>query len=391
MANIKDNDKAYIANTYARFDLNIVSGKGSLCYDENGAEYIDLGAGIGVNSLGYCNKDWVEAVSKQAATLQHTSNLYYTSPAVEVAKKLCGMTGYQRVFFSNSGAEANECAIKTARKYSFDRYNQSRTRNKILSLENSFHGRTITTLSATGQEVFHNYFFPFNDGFDFVLANDIQDLHSKLDEDVCGIIVEFVQGEGGVIPLDKAFVDEIKKVCSERDILLIADEVQTGIGRTGKLLACEHYGVTPDIVSLAKGLGGGLPIGATLFNDKTKDVLSYSDHGTTYGANPVACAGAKVVLDYLDDSFLQEVCGKADYIRKRLASCSGVSAVDGLGLMLGISLTKKSAREVVVAAIQNGIIPLTAKDKVRLLPPLTISYDELDKALEILIKVIDSD
>lgn len=387
-SNIIDDDKQYISNTYARYSVNIVSGSGAKCYDEKGNEYIDFGSGIGVNSLGYANKKWSDAVAKQAATLQHTSNLYYTNPCVNLAKKLCEKTGYKKVFFGNSGAEANEGAIKVARKYSFDKYPQNRSRNKILTLVNSFHGRTITTLSATGQDVFHNYFFPFNDGFEYVVANDISDLVKKVTGDVCAIMIELVQGEGGVIALDKDFVDAVNQICVDNDILLIADEVQTGIGRTGKFLASGHYNITPDITTLAKGLGGGLPIGAVLLSDKVQSVLSYSDHGTTYGGNPVVCAGAEVVIDCIDDELLNDINNKAQYIKDKLSQCDEVLSVSGLGLMMGITLKNQTAKDVVAKAVQNHVLPLTAKDKVRLLPPLTITYDEIDKGLDILIKIM---
>lgn len=389
MCDIKQKDKQYVANTYARYDVNIVSGKGATCYDEQGNEFIDLGSGIGVNSLGYADEQWSAAVAKQAQTLQHTSNLYYTKPCVELAQKLCDKTGYKKVFFGNSGAEANEGAIKVARKYSFDTYPQEKKRNKILTLVNSFHGRTITTLSATGQDVFHNYFFPFNDGFDFVVANDIASLHEKIDDTVCAIMIEFVQGEGGVIPLTHEFVQEINKVCKQKDLLLIADEVQTGVGRTGKFLASEHYNVFPNITTLAKGLGGGLPIGAFMLDYKVQNVLSYSDHGTTYGGNPIACAGANVVIDRLDSNMLEQIEKKSQFIIDKLNGCDEVDKVTGLGLMLGITLKSKTAKDVVANAVKNHLLLLTAKEKVRLLPPLTISCDEIQKGIDILIKSIN--
>lgn len=389
---IKENDKEYIINTYNRQNVAIVKGNGSTCYDENGKEYIDLGSGIGVNSLGYSNPKWVMAVAEQANTLQHASNLYYTKPCADLAKMLCEKTGYCKAFFCNSGAEANEGAIKIARKYSFDKYGKEKNRNKIITLVNSFHGRTVTTLSATGQEVFHNYFFPFNEGFDYAVANDIEDLKAKLDETVCAVMFEFIQGEGGVIPLDKDYVKELFSICEEKDILTIADEVQTGIGRTGRLLTSEHFGVKPNIITLAKGLGGGLPIGAVLADEKTKAVLGFSDHGTTFGGNPVVCAGAIAVLkEVANDSFLNEVTKKGEYIRQQLSELSEVAGIDGIGMMLGVSLKTKKAGELLPKCIENGVIPLTAKAKIRLLPPLNISFSELKKGIDILKKTISED
>lgn len=386
---IIEQDKKYIMNTYARQEVVIVSGSGATCHDQDGKEYIDFGSGIGVNSLGYCDPEWSRAVAMQAQTLQHTSNLYHNVPMTNLAEKLCTETGYQKVFFSNSGAEANECAIKIARKYSFNKYGENR--NKIITLVNSFHGRTITTLSATGQDVFHNHFFPFTEGFVYAIANDIRDLKSKLDDSVCAILVEFIQGEGGVVPLDHGFVSAIAKLCDEQDILLIADEVQTGIGRTGKLLASEHYGVKPNVTTLAKGLGGGLPIGATLADEKTCTVFGASDHGTTYGGNPIACAGANVVLNQVCKAeFLIEVTKKGEYLRAALKGLEEVYSIDGIGMMLGICLKTKKASDVLKSCIEEGLIPLTAKDKIRLLPPLNISYEELDKGINILKKVVGS-
>jgi len=374
--------------TYNRQDLLIIRGKGASCWDENGREYIDFGAGIGVNSLGYCDDEWAQAVSRQASTLQHASNLYYTMPDVELARLLCRKTGYSKVFFGNSGAEANECAIKLARKYSFDKYGPGRSR--ILCLDNSFHGRTVTTLSATGQEVFHRFFFPFTEGFDFIPANDTGALRRKLDEgDFCAVMFEFIQGEGGVVPLDKDFVSALFSLCEERDILTIADEVQTGVGRTGCLLTSEHFGLRPDITTLAKGLGGGLPIGAALAGEKACGVFGFSDHGSTFGGNPVVCAGALVALGRIScEETLSEVRRKGERLKSALLSMSEVSAVDGLGLMLGASLRRKKAGEVVKACIQKGLIPLTAKEKLRFLPPLTITDEELEKGIAILNEIL---
>lgn len=389
---IRDDDKQYIIGTYNRQDLLIVKGKGATCWDETGREYIDFGAGIGVNSLGYCDPDWAAAVSAQAATLQHASNLYYTRPDVELAKLLCTVTGYRKALFCNSGAEANECAIKLARKYSFDKYGAEAGRNKILCLQNSFHGRTITTLSATGQEVFHRFFFPFTEGFDFAPANDMEAVREKLAEGgFCAVLFEFIQGEGGVVPLEAGFVSELFRFCAEHDLLTIADEVQTGVGRTGRLLASGNFAaagggtVLPDITSLAKGLGGGLPIGAVLTNEKTCGVFGFSDHGTTFGGNPVVCAGALAALSKLSaEGTLFEIRRKGQLLKEALLDMDGVEKVDGMGLMLGVTLKNMTAAEAVRACIAKGLIPLTAKEKLRLLPPLTISQAELDRGIEIL-------
>lgn len=379
---IKDIDKQYVMNTYNRYDLEIVEGMGCNCYDVQGKEYLDLSSGIGVNSLGYCDVGWVDSITQQVCKLNHTSNLYYSQPCALLAEKLCNRTGYDKVFFANSGAEANEGAIKIARKYSFDKYGKGR--DKIITLVNSFHGRTVTTLSATGQDVFHNYFYPFTEGFVYAKANDIESVKSLVDDTVCAIMIEFVQGEGGVIALDKDFVADIFAICQQKDILLIADEVQTGIGRTGKLLASEHYSILPDITTLAKGLGGGLPIGAVMTNTKCSGVLGFSMHGTTFGGNPIVCSGANYVLDTIDDDFLESVQEKAKYFREELQKLDEVESVSGLGLMIGLKLKTKNAGDVVKEGIKKGLIMLTAKDKVRLLPPLIIDYEDIDKALSIL-------
>ena len=387
---IKALDSAYIANTYARYDLCIKNGKGATCFDNDGKSYIDLGSGIGVNSLGYCDEDWTKAVIEQVNTLQHTSNLYYHEVGAKLAKKLCDITGYKKVFFGNSGAEANEGAIKVARKYSFDKYGKGRS--KIITLVNSFHGRTVTTLSATGQDVFHDFFFPFTEDFVYTPANDIESLEKTVADNkdkVCAIMLEFIQGEGGVMPLEQDFVKAIDKICKQNDILLVADEVQTGVGRTGKFLASEHFNVTPDVTTLAKGLGGGLPIGAVLLGDKVESTLGFSQHGTTFGANPVVCAGALAVLDKVaNEEFLNQVTQKGEFIREFLSLVGEVESISGLGLMLGIKLKSKTASDVVKKAIEYGIIPLTAKDRVRLLPPLNITQAELVKAMNILCEVL---
>ena len=383
--NIKQADQQHIIGTYNRQDVIIASGQSATCYDETGKGYIDFGSGIGVNALGYCDEEWSKAVCVQATKLQHTSNLYYTQPCVELAEMLTAKSGYQKVLFCNSGAEANECAIKIARKYSFDQY-KTADRHKILTLTNSFHGRTITTLSATGQDAFHHYFFPFTDGFDYADANDFAMVKMMLSSGgYCGVMFEFVQGEGGVIPLEHGFIDQLVTLCEELDILTIADEVQTGIGRTGTFLAREQYHVLPNITTVAKGLGGGLPIGGCLTDEKTCNVLSFSDHGTTYGGNPIACAGAIVVLNRISDTeFLQEVTRKSAFIRSELSSCPEVLSVDGLGMMLGIALKSKKASDVLTTCLEQGLLVLTAKDKIRLLPPLTITQKELVTGLSIL-------
>ncbi|MEG0664436.1 MAG: aminotransferase class III-fold pyridoxal phosphate-dependent enzyme [Clostridia bacterium] len=314
---IKKKDKNYVMNNYNRFDLAIKKGSNSTCYDYENNKYIDFTSGIGVNSLGFCNENWQNAVINQVKTLNHTSNLYYTNPGAELAKMLCEKTGGKKVSFANSGAEANECAIKCARKYSFDKYSHAfgTNRHKIITLENSFHGRTITTLSATGQDVFHKFFNPFTEGFLFAKANNFQSVEDLTDETVCAIMIEAIQGEGGVVPLEKDFILKISKLCEEKDILLIFDEVQTGIGRTGSFFAYEQFGVKPDIVTSAKGLGGGLPIGATIFFEKCENVFSFGDHGTTFGANPICCAGAISVLNQLDDNFLNSILQKGEILK----------------------------------------------------------------------------
>lgn len=377
--------KKYVADTYARFDLLLESGKGCRLKDIEGKEYIDLGSGIGVNSLGYNNKNWIKAVNNQLNKLQHTSNLYYNKPYIELAQKLCSITKFDKVFFSNSGAEANEAAIKCVRKYSFLKYGKEAERYNIVSLKNSFHGRTMATISATGQDMFHNYFFPFLEGFLFAEANNFEDTASKLKNKACAIIMELLQGEGGVIPLNKEYVKKVREYCDKNDILMIIDEVQTGAGRTGKFLCSEHYNLKADIVTLAKGLGGGLPIGATLMNKKCSDTFKAGDHASTFGANPAICAGALEVLKTIDKKLLKDVIEKGKYIKKSLIKLDNVKSVDGIGLMLGIELKESlNAREIVEKCITKGIIPLTAKNKIRLLPPLTISKKDLDKAVDIL-------
>ena len=381
-----------VMGTYGRYDLVLDSGENRTAVSENGDEYIDFGSGIGTNSLGFCDSDWVEAICSQAKKIQHTSNYYYTKVQADFANKLCEATGYSKMFFGNSGAEANECAIKLARKYSFDKYGKEAERNIILTLVNSFHGRTMTTLSATGQDVFHNYFFPFTPGFVNVEANNIQDLKDKLNEydgKICAVMFEFVQGEGGVIPLEQSFVDSIFEECEKRDILTIGDEVQTGIGRTGKLLASEHYGKQPNVTTLAKGLAGGVPIGVCLADEKCCDVLTKGTHGSTFGGNPISCAGGNAVLHKVTyPEFLSEVMNKSEYFKKKLAEINEVEGIDGLGLMIGVRLKTKNAADVCKLCLDNGLLILTAKTKLRFLPPLTITYEEIDQGLEILKKVL---
>ena len=379
-------DKQYVAGTYGRFPLELVSGKGCLFYDAAGKEYIDMGTGIGVTAFGTGDETWVQAVTAQLQQLQHTSNLYYTRPCVELAQLLCEKTGMAKVFFSNSGAEANECAIKVARKYSAEK--KGADYYTILTLENSFHGRTLTTLAATGQEHYHELFQPLTPGFTHVPANDVQALTAAVAEKkIAGIMLECVQGEGGVIRLEDDFVQTAARLAKEQDIPLLIDEVQTGNGRTGQLYAYMHYGICPDVVSTAKGLGGGLPIGATLMSEKVQNVLQPGDHGSTYGGNPVCCAGAVSVISRLDDAFLAEVREKSAYIFSQLTGAPGVESVSGMGLMIGVKTVKKAA-DVVAACREQGLLCLTAKDKVRLLPPLNIPMELLQKAVAILKGVI---
>lgn len=384
---IKALDDEYVAHTYGRFPVAIKEGKGSTCYDFDGKKYIDFSSGIGVNSLGFCDEGWIQAVTQQLNTLQHISNLYYTEPCAKAAKLLCDKTGMKKVFFSNSGAESNEGAIKCARKYSFTKYGEGRS--KVITLVNSFHGRTVTTLAATGQDVFHKYFFPFTEGFEFAPANDFNKLIEIADESTCAIMMELIQGEGGVMPLDKEFVKKVEAFCREKDIILIIDEVQTGVGRTGKLFAFQNYGITPDIVTTAKGIGGGLPLGCVLFGEKTENTFGSSDHATTFGGNPVATAGSAYILERLDDDFLDAVRAKGEYITEKLLKMPRVVGVDGMGMMLGIRLEEGiSAADIVKKTIANGALTLTAKTKLRLLPSLTISYEEIDEGLAAIEKAL---
>ena len=375
-------DNTYVAGTYARFPVEIVSGKGSIVKDSDGKEYIDLATGIAVNTFGLCDEEWIDAVNKQLNIFQHVSNLYYSSPCARLAELMCEKTGMKKVFFSNSGAEANECAIKTARKYAADKYGEDRY--KIITLTGSFHGRTVTTLAATGQDVFHTKFKPLTDGFIYCETNNCAELEKLVSENkIAAIMLEPLQGEGGVNPLDKAFVDTVARLAKENDILVIADEVQCGNGRTGKLYGYMNFDIVPDIVSTAKGLGGGLPIGATLFGEKTCEVLGKSDHGSTFGGNPVACAGALNIFERLDEKCLEGVKERSKYIFEALKDAPGIKSVSGLGLMIGIE-TEKDAGAVITECMKNGVMPIRAKHKVRLLPALNIPMDLLEKAVNVI-------
>lgn len=384
---IKELDNENIMHTYGRYDVCLTKGKGVYAYDDNGKKYIDVSSGIGVNSLGYCDDGWVKAVSEQAGTIQHISNYYYNKVAGVLAEKLTKATGLSKVFFGNSGAEANECAIKVARKYSFDKY--GRGRDHIITLVNSFHGRTIATLSATGQDVFHNYFFPFVDGFDNAIANDIESLKNTITDKTCAVMLETVQGEGGVNILDSEYLQQVRKICDEKDILLIVDEVQTGVCRTGKLYGYMHSGIKPDVVTSAKGLGGGLPIGVCMVNDKLKDVMGPSTHGTTFGSNPVVCAGANYIIDTVNTpEFIEEINKKGAYFKEKIEKIKGVKSVRQQGLMIGIEV-EGNAGDIAKKCTENGLLVITAKTLLRMLPPLNIKYEEIDEALAILKKVME--
>ena len=380
--NIKKEDKLYIANTYKRFDLDLVKGHKELLYDSNGKEYIDMGGGIAVNVFGTSVLQWKDAIISQLNLIQHTSNLYYTYPQVQLAKLLCKKSSMKKAFFSNSGAEANECAIKTARKYSHDLYGNERY--FIVTLKNSFHGRTITTLSATGQDMFHKDFGPFTDGFIHVDKDDFASMEEHIKSNkVCAVMLELIQGEGGVIPLDIDFVQKTEKACKDNDVLLIIDEIQTGIGRTGAFYSYQKYEVNPDIVTSAKGLGGGLPIAAALFNEKTENVLDYGSHGSTFGGNPVCCAGAINIVKRINNKLLSDIIEKEKKIREMLEGAKGIESVSGMGLMLAVK-TKKDAKEIVAKCMANGVLYLTAKDRIRMLPPLDIKKKSMEKAIRIL-------
>ena len=379
---MKQLDKTYVAGTYNRFDIEIVSGKGSLVYDEKGKEYIDMGSGIGVTALGIADDGWQTAVIEQLGKVQHMSNLYYTHPCTKLAEQLVKRTGMSKVFFSNSGAEANECAIKVARKYAAEHKGEDYT--TIITLEQSFHGRTITTLAATGQEHFHQLFQPLTQGFVHVPANDLEAMKQAVaTHKVAGILMECIQGEGGVRALDTDFVKGVAELAKQEDIILMIDEVQSGNGRSGALYAYMNYGISPDVVSTAKGLAGGLPLGATLLSKKVESVLGFGDHGSTFGGNPIACAAALHVLSRIDEQLLSEVRQKSEYLFSALSDCEGIESVSGMGLMIGIK-TKKPAKDVLLSCMEQGVLCLTAKDKLRLLPALNIPMELLEKAVTVI-------
>lgn len=383
--NIKELDKEYVAGTYARIPLTIVKGKGSTVWDDEGKKYIDLSTGIAVNSFGIADGEWMAAVTKQLGSLQHMSNLYYTEPCAELAQMLCQRTGMDKVFFSNSGAEANECAIKAARKYAAE--HRGAEYYNIITLKNSFHGRTVTTLAATGQDVFHHDFLPLTEGFLYAEANSIDDIKTLTESNKCaGVMIEVVQGEGGVNPLDKDYVKALAELCAEKDLLLICDEVQTGNGRSGKLYAYMNYGIQPDIVSTAKGLAGGLPLGATLLGAKVSGVFTPGTHGSTFGGNPVCCAGAISILGRIDGELLKGVRERSEFIINELSGAPGVESVTGLGLMLGVK-TSKTAAEVISGCMAKGVLVIKAKDKVRLLPALNIPMEQLKQATAVIKEV----
>jgi len=382
--NVFEEDKKYIAGTYARFPVEIVSGKGSVLTDVNGKEYIDMGSGIAVNSFGAADEIWQKAVTEQISKIQHTSNLYYTEPCVKLAKMLCEKTGMKKVFFGNSGAEANECAIKAARKYASEKHGEDCY--TIVTLKNSFHGRTLTTLAATGQEHYHELFTPLTPGFVHAEANSIEELYVLAAEHkLAAVMIECVQGEGGVIALDKDYVKALRGFTEENDILLICDEVQTGNGRSGELYAYMNYGIVPDIVTTAKGLGGGLPIGAALLGEKTENVFSFGDHGSTFGGNPVACAAGCSILERINDDLLSEVREKSEYLFSVFDGANGIESVSGMGLMIGLK-TLRPAKDVVNDCMDDGVLCLTAKDRVRLLPALNIPMEQLKLAAEVIKK-----
>lgn len=385
MMSFKEADKQYVANTYARFDIEITHGSGALVYDVNGKEYIDLASGIAANTLGMADEGWVEAVYDQLKKCQHTSNLYYSEPCARLAEILCKRTGAKKVFFGNSGAEANECAIKVARLWGAE--NKGEEYYNIITLQNSFHGRTITTLAATGQDVFHKYFTPLTEGFLYGEANNLESIEALLKENkCCAVMMELVQGEGGVLALDREFAEGVSKLCEKYNVLLVLDEVQTGNGRSGELYAYQAYGLTPDIVSTAKGLGGGLPIGACLMYDKTEEILKPSLHGSTFGGNPIACASAIHVLNRIDDKLLSDVKQKSAYIFNTLNGADGIKSVSGLGLMIGIE-TVGDVSIILQKCMENGILPIKAKNKLRLLPALNIPMELLVKAVDIIKRV----
>lgn len=385
MENLKELDHLYVANTYARLPVEIKYGEGALIMDEAGKQYIDMGGGIAVNIFGMQDKVWKKAIINQLDKFQHTSNLYYTEPCVTLAKMLVEKTGLKKVFFSNSGAEANECAIKIMRKYAEDKKGPGN--HTIITLKNGFHGRTLATLAATAQEEYHKDFLPLTPGFISVTPGDVDELVSVIENNKCaGILIEIVQGEGGVVPLDALYIKSIYELAGKHDILLAVDEIQTGNGRTGKIYSYMHYGIKPDLITTAKGLGGGLPIGATLIGEKAENVLTPGKHGSTFGGNPVCAAGAISILSRIDDALLQNVSQKSEIIFGTLSGAKGINAVVGMGLMIGLK-TEKPAQQVVNECIDNGVLVLKAKDNVRLVPPLNIGIAELKKALEIIAKV----
>ena len=384
---IKRLDEKYYAETFSRFPVAFVGGKGATLVDTEGKEYVDFGAGIAVNIFGVNDEEWKQAVITQLNGVQHLSNLYYCESQAKLAELLCKKTGAKRVFFGNSGAEANECAMKAARKYSYDKYGEGRY--KIIALNNSFHGRTLFTLSATGQDIFHQYYMPFVAGVECVDANMKSVTDAAADGTACAVMIECVQGESGVTVLDAEFLQMLGKFCSERDILLIVDEVQTGYGRTGKMFSYEHFGISPDIVTVAKGIAGGLPLGACLFYKKTERVFSAGDHGSTFGGNPVCCAAGVNVIERLTDEFMLEVQGKAEYLRAKLRIIDGVNAVTGMGMMIGLDIDK-NVKEVAAACLKKGLLVLTAHKRLRLLPPLTITKTEMDEGLTILREVLNA-
>lgn len=382
MTELEKLDKQYIAPTYNRFPVDILNGKGSVVFDKEGKRYIDMGSGIGVTAFGISDDEWKNAVTDQLSMVQHMSNLYYTEPCAKLAELLCEKSGMSKVFFSNSGAESNECAVKAARKYASDSKNVKNP--VILTLKNSFHGRTLTTLAATGQDHYHELFAPLTPGFDYIAAGDTKELSQKLENsDVAAVMIECIQGEGGVVPLDGEYVKAVRELTAQKDVLLIVDEVQTGNGRTGKYFAYMNFGITPDIVTTAKGLGGGLPIGATLLSEKVSKVFGFGDHGSTFGGNPVCCAGAVNIVSRIDDELLSEVKEKSKLIFDTLEGAKGVESVTGMGLMIGIKTTKPAA-DVVRECMEKGVLCLTAKDKVRLLPALNIPVPTLLEALDII-------
>ncbi len=383
--NIFEIDNEFVANTYNRFPLNLVEGKGSIIKDNNGKEYIDLGSGIGVTAFGIQDDEWKNAVIAQLNKIQHASNLYYTTPCAELAKLLCEKTGFKKVFFGNSGAEANECAIKVARKYAEDKGIKD---SKIITLKNSFHGRTLATLAATGQDVFHQDFLPVVEGFLYGEANNIQSIYDLVENNtVSAIMMECIQGEGGVIALNKDFVQQVYNLCQEKDILMIIDEVQTGNGRSGKLYAYMNYDIMPDVVTTAKGLAGGLPMGACLIGQKAQSTLGAGKHGSTFGGNPIAAAGAISIISRIDDKLLKEVQEKSKFIKEKLEGAEGVISVSGMGLMLGVE-TKKPVKEVLAYCMDHGVLALTAKTKLRLLPALNIKMDDLAKAIDVILDAV---